>query len=420
MTAKGSTSQRHKSSCPKNADGPGYAKHKCRGPWAWHLDLGRDPVTGKRVQRTGSGYAREQDAQEALNAAKARLTVTRGRSDGVSLGDWLDQWLAGLHTASPTTTARYESTIRLHLKPILGSIALVDVTPEDIDHLIQVVSAADYQPPGRTSKRYAKQKGLSSASINRIFDCLSAALGVAAKRRLITYSPATVVTPPTERNKPGTAWTPAEAAKFLDAVAEHRLYAAWHLVLLGGARRSEIAGATWDLLDLDNGVWYVQNAHVQVGGTVHAKQPKSAAGLRTVYLDDETVAVLRAHRAQQAKERLAAGPRWADSGHVFTTRTGAPIPPDRLTTAWRTLATQSGLPIIRLHDGRHTSNTTASVYAGVGDQVLIERVGHAGLDVNRRYRHAHEQVHRQAAEAIAAEYRQHRQTGDPGASSQSG
>lgn len=245
-------------------------------------------------------------------------------------------------------------------------------------------------------------------------------LGVAAKRRLITYSPATVVTPPTERNKSGTAWTPAEAAKFLDAVAEHRLYAAWHLVLIGGARRSEIAGATWELLDLDTGVWYVQNAHVQVGGTVHAKQPKSAAGLRTVYLDEETVAVLRAHRAQQTKERLAAGPRWVDSGHVFTTRTGAPIPPDRLTTAWRTLATKSGLPIIRLHDGRHTSNTTASVYAGVGDQVLIERVGHAGLDVNRRYRHAHEQVHRQAAEAIAAEYRQHRRNGDPGTSSQSG
>lgn len=412
LTARGSVHQRHTRRCPRPEDGSrGYAEHKCRGPWAWHLDLGDDPVTGKRVQRTGSGYVTMREAATALEVARARLAITGGRSEGMTVGAWLDSWLTSLHTASPTTIARYESTIRLHLRPLLGGLQLAVLAPEDIDRLIAVVSDPVYAPSGRTSARYASQQGLSSASINRIYDTLRSALAVATRRRLIPWNPASVVTPPPERNQRGTAWTPAEAAQFLDASTGHRLYAAWHLVLLAGARRGEIAGATWDAVDLDGKVWSLETARVQVGGTVYEKSPKTAAGTRRVYLDAETVQVLRGHRRRQAEERLAAGPGWEDSGRLFVTRIGTPIPPGSLTASWRAACLAAGLPVIRLHDGRHTSVTAASEHSGVSDQVLIERVGHSQVTTNRRYRHVHEESHRQAAERIAETYRQYRRPG---------
>lgn len=409
VSGAGSVRQRHTRRCPRPADGSsGYAEHKCRGPWFWVLDVGADPQTGKRVQRTQGGYARKGEAEEALREARSRLSVTGGRSEQMTVSEWLAAWLKSMHTASEATVARYESLIRLHIDPLLGSRRLTALVPEDIDRLLSAVSAVDYAPSGRGGNRYRDKRGLSSASVNRIYDCLRSALSVAVKRRLIAWNPAAVVAPPSERNEPGRAWSPAQAAQFLDAHRAHRLYAAWHLVLVAGARRGEIAGARWQAFDLDRGIWWLETARIQVGGSILEKSPKSAAGTRRVYLDDETINVLRTHRRAQAKDRLAAGPAWRETGYVFASSVGAPLSPGTFTTSWRAACLRAALPVIRLHDGRHTAVTVASEHAGVTDQVLIERVGHSTAAVNRRYRHVNEELHRAAAEAVAATYRAHR------------
>lgn len=427
MSARGSVSQRHTRRCPRNADGNGFAEHKCRGPWAWHLNLGTDPITRKRRQLTGSGYRTKQEALDALDEARNKHAITRGRARGLTVGDWLDQWLDILRTAgrSPTTVARHEGNVRLHIKPVLGAIRLSDIEPEHIDHLLAVVSEPDYVAPGRTGKRWANQPpGLSSASINRVYDALSAALGVARKRRMITWNPASVVEPPPEVNKRQRAWTPAEAAAFLDhpAVASHRLYAAWHCVLVTGVRRGELAGANWHSINLDERFWDLTEARVQVGGGIHSKPPKSSAGTRRVYLDSETVEVLRRHKRNQAAERLAAGPDWVAQEHVdpqtadpcdcagpvFTNRFGEPISPTTLTASWAGLVRKSGQPRVVLHGGRHTSVSVATQHAKVTEQTSIERHGHSSVAIHRRYEHVSEALHREAAEAIADEIRRHR------------
>ena len=46
-------------------------------------------------------------------------------------------------------------------------------------------------------------------------------------------------------------WTPAQTARFLNAIRGPRLYAAYHLIALRGLRRGEAAGLRWCDLDLD-------------------------------------------------------------------------------------------------------------------------------------------------------------------------
>jgi integrase len=408
VTSSGSVHQRHTRRCPRDEKGTAYAPHKCRGPWAWHLDLGKDPITRKRLQSTGSGYPTRRAAAQALASVRNDLAITGGRGRGMTVGSWLDDWLESQHNLKPSAYERYESIVRLHLKPCLGVVPLTELSPEHLDRFIAAIRDPGYGPPGRTSRRYREKRGLSSASVKRIFACLHTALGVAARRRLIAWSPASVVSPPREENKKGVAWTPEQSAEFLDSVGGERLYAAWHLVLLTGARRGELAGVRWDDIDLDQAIWNLTRARVQVGGTVYEGRPKSPAGYRTVYLDQGTVAVLRAHRARQLQERLAVGEGWVDSGFVLTTEAGEPIAPGLLTTEWRLAVKRHGLTVIRLHDGRHTANTTAAVYAGVADQILIERAGHSKIITNRRYQHGHDRSHREAAESIAAVIDGHR------------
>ena len=407
--AKGSVRQRHNAKCALVTDSPAvYADHKCRGSWSWHLDLGRDTISGKRLQKTGSGFRTQRDAQVSLDEAKTRVAVTGGRSEGVTVGQWLEAWLTGMPNLAESTRVRYQGIISLHLVPLLGHVLLHELNAEHVDWLLATLTDRSYAPLGRTSPRYINQKGLSSASVNRIYDALNGAFTVAAKRRMITWNPVAVVDPPREVNKSGKAWTPQEAAQFLDFIAEHRLYAAFHVVLLGGVRRAEIAGAKWDLVDLERGTWDVTNTRVQVGGRVVEKEPKSAAGIRLLHLDANTVKVLRDHQARQVAEQVAAGDRWVEAPYVFRTVVGRQLSPDVFSTTWRALNDASGLPVIRLHDGRHTSVTVASEYAKVSDQVILERHGHSQLSMSRKYRHVNEALHRQAAEDIAKEIEQHR------------
>jgi hypothetical protein len=57
--------------------------------------------------------------------------------------------------------------------------------------------------------------------------------------------------------------------------------------------------------------------------------PKTAKGRRWLALDPVTVTALREHRTRQFEQRLAVGPRWQDSGLVFTWPDGRPIHPER-------------------------------------------------------------------------------------------
>jgi len=62
---------------------------------------------------------------------------------------------------------------------------------------------------------------------------------------------------------------------------------------------------------------------------------KTDAGRRRVELDPGTVAALRAHRKQQAAERLAFGASWADHGCVFTRPGGEPLNPDAVSLQFK-------------------------------------------------------------------------------------
>ena len=69
------------------------------------------------------------------------------------------------------------------------------------------------------------------------------------------------------------------------------------------------------------------------------------------------IAELRAHRKQQASERLAAGPAWQDWDLVFCSPTGAPIDSRSDWADWHDLLRTAGVREARVHDARHTAAT---------------------------------------------------------------
>jgi len=76
--------------------------------------------------------------------------------------------------------------------------------------------------------------------------------------------------------------------------------------------------------------------------------------------------------------------------------------PDQFTRAFGRAVTRAGVPVIRLHDLRHTWATLA-LQAGVHPKVVSERLGHATTGITLDiYSHVQPELDAQAATRVAA------------------
>jgi integrase len=205
-----------------------------------------------------------------------------------------------------------------------------------------------------------------------------------------------------ERPSSVMVWDAAHTAAFLTrARTHHHLAALFHLVAFTGLRRGEACGLRWADVDLEGATMQIREQIVQLGWATHTGQPKSDAGERIIALDTATVAVLAAHRRRQMKQRLAQGPRWVDTGLVFTGEDGTPLHPGWVTGQFKQLVREADLPPIRLHDLRHGAATHA-LSAGVDVRVVQEMLGHSSSTLTRdTYTSVVDEVKHHAAGAVA-------------------
>ncbi|OAH59378.1 hypothetical protein AWH48_14640 [Domibacillus aminovorans] len=91
---------------------------------------------------------------------------------------------------------------------------------------------------------------------------------------------------------------------------------------------------------------------------------KTASGVRGTKFSNETVIVLKKHKATVAKTKLKCGPAYKDYDLVVCTAGGTPANPENLKRSYAQLIQEAGVPKIRFHDLRHTTTlyTNVQVY----------------------------------------------------------
>ena len=118
-------------------------------------------------------------------------------------------------------------------------------------------------------------------------------------------------------------------------------------------------------------------------------------------LDPFTLAALKAHVEQLARERRELGPDYQDHGVLFCWEDGRPPHPDTITRRFKKLAAAAGLPEIDLHDVRH-SYATAGRDAKIDWKALGQRIGHSDVAFTmKQYVQADLEADRQVANTLA-------------------
>jgi integrase len=169
--------------------------------------------------------------------------------------------------------------------------------------------------------------------------------------------------PRAQAQEPGTVWTIAQLRAFLATARQHRLFVFFHVAAYTGARRGELLNLRWTDIDLDAKKITVTGSTAVIGGERVNGTTKSGR-TRVVSIDDETVAVLRLRRADQAAEQLQAGDSWRGTkgGYVFTTGWGEPVYPDTVTSLMAKLihATTSPTKVLLRRTSCHMPGYTTS------------------------------------------------------------
>jgi len=359
-----------------------------RGEIRWMFMIDLPPAAdGRRRQLKRKGFRTNDAALDAERAARAAYGNADLAADGC-LATELENWLAERELdLEPTTISNYRDMIG-YIRPHLGARQAYSLDKRAIHDLYTTLL-----------KRGSKRGGpLARDTVRTVHRVLLKAL----KDLGITIDG---VRPPrtADRETPGRkgVWTPAQSTTFLRYHVGHRLYAAWAVAIIAGIRRGELAGLKWHRVDLDRGVLLVHWQRTTTRTGVVEKAPKGKSK-RAVALGPALVAALRAHQARQDAEKALAGAVYDDQGYAFCREDGKPYYPRYFTDQWEKCCAQAGVPVIALHDARHTSATTGAD-AGVPEHVMQRRLGHAnGRTTREVYTHVLPESERRAAELMEA------------------
>lgn len=321
---------------------------------------------------------------------------------GAYLEEWLTVTLPGEVLAGRlkrSTLSSYTDQTRRHILPALGNTSLVELSPRQLRAWLAA----------KLTETSARGRPLSARTVGYLHGILRAALAQAVRDELLVRNPATLVRPPRHRSPTIVPLTVEEAGRLLAVTSNDRLAALWLLLLTLGLRRGEALALHWDDLDLDGSTVAISRSLQRLATNTLSPDrrstelvevaPKTDASIAVLPLPAQLIAILREHRQQQLRERLAAG-GWARPDVVFTTELGTYLEPRNVSRAFTQLCQAAGVRPLRLHDLRHSA-ASFLLLQGVDLKTVQTMLRHTRLATTADlYLHVHPELQRGAVDSM--------------------
>jgi integrase len=309
---------------------------------------------------------------------------------GVTVAAFLTAWLRARRSLRASTLVSYEVHVRRYLIPALGHLCLAELTSREIDAMYAAI--LDHG---------GVERAISSTTVRRIHATLMSALSYAVRTGTLNRNPAAYVDLPRSPRVEMQSWSAQQLATFLDSITADRQHALFLLLATTGLRRGEALGLRWSDIDRDRSMLRVEQQLVVVGARTMFGPPKSRAGRRIVALSSSLIDALERQQQHQRRDLARDTDDDPSSGLGFTDPDGGALSPAAVSRRFQQLAKQANVPVIRLHDLRHTS---ASLGLASGESLLevSRRLGHSSISITADvYSHVSPAAARDASERLA-------------------
>jgi integrase len=265
---------------------------------------GRDPVSGKRhylTETVPAGPTAAKDAEKARTRLLGQVDERKNPRTRATVNQLLDRWLTVVELEE-NTRAAYDSYMRHHIRPVLGTLPLTRLDTETLESFYAMLRRCRAHCSGRPGDRSHVCEPLSASTVRQIHSVLSGALSRAVRWGWLGVNPADNATPPA-LPVPNPAPTSAEEAARI--VTEAWRDPDWGmlvwLAMVTGARRGELCALTWERIDFATGVLAIHTSIAQRNGRTWEKETKTHQQ-RRITLDDQTLALLRAYRRRRVEK----------------------------------------------------------------------------------------------------------------------
>ena len=374
----------------RNAQGGGTIRQRPDGRWEGRVTLGRDPGTGKQVQKSIYG-ATQREVRQKMQ--KMLVELDEGvyiEPSKITVKAWLETWLAEYNgDVKPATIVSYRQHIQNHIVPALGAVKLSALTPTAVQRFYNELQRSGVKTPKRDETgKIVRAKGevvyttspMSPKTVKNVHGVLHQALKQAMRLGYIRSNPTeTCILPRIEKAEMRPLDAP-EIKRLLASLGDDVYCTLLKVDLFTGMRQGEILGLQWSCVDFDRGTITVnkQLAHPREKGERYRLASLKNDKPRTIQPAPFVMNLLREHRRRQLQQRMLAGSLWDDAGIpdlVFTSETGRYL---NYTAVWRRYKLElerAGLPSNRFHDLRHTYAVT-SLRAGDDVKTVQENLGH--------------------------------------------
>lgn len=373
----------------------GSVRELKNGKWLVRVEGGRDPVTGRRVQKSKTVAGTKRDTKKILQELQLEISRNPIPSSTMTLNELFDIWIGSTtkggklraETSVYNTRHRYDRYVRNSI----GLRRLCDLKRGDVCNLYDQLLAQQLSPRTvghvhselRAVLNWAWRREYVIENVVLRAEVPSVPLReIVAPERQVVRSHLTIL----EQTNPGLA-----LALMLSATL--------------GLRRSELAGLRWKHIDLEHGVLRLREGITNVPGIgFTTTQTKTGVHGHADYeLHALHIERLRIHRAVLEQRAIQTGVQLSDDVYVFSADPFhvTPIRPDSLGQMLRRhCQANPNLPYITLKMLR--TYTSSEVYGTGADETTAAAILRDSPETTaRHYRAANRSRMRDATNVIA-------------------
>ncbi|MFD1735371.1 tyrosine-type recombinase/integrase [Bacillus salitolerans] len=334
--------------------------------YSYIVDIGKDPQTGKRKQKTKGGFQRKKDAEAALRKVIIELDENRYHEPSKeSFASYISRWFFEHYQKrikDSTVSARWYM-IEKHLinENPFSEKKLSSITTKDIDDFYNKKIAENF----------------STNYIRKMHQILNQSLSQAVKWQLLAFNPVIDSDPPSAKKDEIKIWSFEEIHSFLNVCKKEQYYLLFLLAFYTGMRRGELLGLKWRDINIDKRFIQVERSlsYIPKKGYLLTTL-KTLNSKRKVPIPEIIIDELLIHKKNQNKWKYKLNNQYFDNDLVICTETGSFLDPRNVLRVMKRICKAANLKPIRFHDIRHT-HASILISSGVDLVKVSARLGHA-------------------------------------------